>query len=53
MAEPGNETALKQALVTELFGFTAQDLFALDENPSRLEAELEAFQGKDRKFNAL
>lgn len=43
IAEPGNETALKQALVTELFGFTAEDLFALDENPQLLEAELEAF----------
>ncbi|UOG91457.1 MAG: exodeoxyribonuclease V subunit beta [Candidatus Thiothrix sulfatifontis] len=43
IAEPGNETALKQALVTELFGFTAEDLFALDENPALLEAELEAF----------
>jgi exodeoxyribonuclease V beta subunit len=42
IAEPGNEAALKQALVTELFGFTAQDLFALDENPALLEAELEA-----------
>lgn len=43
IAEPGNETALKQALVTELFGFTAQRLLALDEEPAELEAELEAF----------
>ncbi|MBO0615100.1 exodeoxyribonuclease V subunit beta [Thiothrix fructosivorans] len=43
IAEPGNESALKQALVTELFGFTAQRLFELDENPTLLERELEAF----------
>ncbi|WP_028488054.1 exodeoxyribonuclease V subunit beta [Thiothrix lacustris] len=44
IAEPGNEAVLKSALVTELFGFTAQALFELDENPSLLETELEAFQ---------
>ncbi|SEA55674.1 DNA helicase/exodeoxyribonuclease V, beta subunit [Thiothrix caldifontis] len=43
IAEPGNETALKQALVTELCGFTAQDLLGLDDHPTSLEAELEAF----------
>ncbi|EIJ33301.1 exodeoxyribonuclease V subunit beta [Thiothrix nivea] len=44
VAEPGNELALKQALVTELFGFTASALHTLDEEPALLEAQLEAFQ---------
>ncbi len=43
IAEPGNESALKQALVTELFGFTASGLYALDTEAALLEAELEAF----------
>lgn len=43
MAEPGNESALKQALVTELFGFTASQLYALEAEPALLEAQLEAF----------
>jgi exodeoxyribonuclease V beta subunit len=43
IAEPGNEAALKQALVTELFAYTASRLQALDEQPQTLEAELEAF----------
>ncbi len=52
IAEPGNETALKQALVTELFGFTAERLFALDETPALLEAELEAFHRWHKVWHA-
>lgn len=43
IAEPGNETALKQALVTELFACDAAHLSALDEQPDMLETELETF----------
>lgn len=45
VAEPGSESALKQALITELFGYTAKSLYALDEHPEELESELEAFHG--------
>ncbi|MEB4589392.1 exodeoxyribonuclease V subunit beta [Candidatus Thiothrix sp. Deng01] len=45
VAEPGDEAALRQALVTELCGFTASGLYALDEQPELLERQLEAFQG--------
>lgn len=44
IAEPGNEAALKQALVTELLAFSAEQLQQLDDNPTLLEAQLEAFQ---------
>lgn len=43
IAEPGNEYALKQALVTELFGYNACQLYELEAQPELLEAELEAF----------
>ncbi len=43
IAEPGNETALKTALVTELFGYNAVALHALDTDSDKLEAQLEAF----------
>lgn len=43
VAEPGNEYALKQALVTELVGYHAAQLYALEQQPELLESELEAF----------
>ena len=43
VAEPSNEYALKQALVTELVGYNAVQLYALEQQPELLEAELEAF----------
>jgi exodeoxyribonuclease V beta subunit len=43
VAEPGNEVALRQALVTELLGYNAAQLLALDEDTHALETELEAF----------
>jgi exodeoxyribonuclease V beta subunit len=43
IAEPGSESALKQALVTELFAYNASQLYALDQQPELLETELEAF----------
>ena len=43
VAEPGNEAALRQALATELMGFSASQLLHLDENPAALEQALEAF----------
>lgn len=45
IAEPGNETALKAALVTELFGYNALALYTLDTDSDKLEAQLEAFHG--------
>lgn len=43
IAEPGNEVALKAALVTDLFGYSAERLYALDTEADLLETELEAF----------
>ena len=43
IAEPGNEAALKQALITELFGYSAEQLHALEQQPALLESALEAF----------
>lgn len=43
VAEPNNESALRQALVTELLGYNATQLLALDNDVSALERELEAF----------
>lgn len=43
VAEPNNEAALRQALVTELLGYNAAQLLALDNDFSALERELEAF----------
>lgn len=43
VADPGSESALRQALATELFGYTASDLLALDDEPERLERCFEQF----------
>ena len=51
VAEPGSESVLKQALVTELFGYTANHLYALDEQPERLESELEAFHAWNKLWH--
>lgn len=43
IAEPNNEAALKQALVTELFGYDAARLYALETDTAALETCLETF----------
>ena len=43
IAEPSNEVALTQALITELFGYSAEQLHALEQQPALLESALEAF----------
>ncbi len=52
IAEPNNETALKHALVTELFSYSAAQLYALDEQPDLLERELEAFHAWHKQWHS-
>lgn len=43
VADPGSESSLRQALATELCGYTASGLLALDDDPERLERCFEQF----------